>query len=273
MDKLFVAAVQLCSKQNREEILARARELMEEAVRRGAKLIALPENLSFLGTERDKVAVAEDLETGPSVEFLRSFAVEHRVAVVGGTIPLKTTNASRITNTCLVFDSSGELVGRYDKMHMFDVRVDEANTFIESEYVEAGDRVTTVELFGHTMGLSICYDLRFPELYRSLALRGAQALFVPAAFTRETGRDHWEPLLRARAIENLCYVVAPGQWGEHGEGRVSYGRSMIIGPWGQILAQCQDGEGVITCELDFDALKNARRRIPSLQHVRLRTLD
>lgn len=273
MKKLPIATIQLCSGQDRDENLARARALMEEAVKCGARLIALPEDLPVLGDDRDKVAIAEDLKTGPTVGFLRSFAAQHGVAVVGGSIPLKTTEATKVTNTCLVFDPSGELVARYDKMHLFDVRIDDDNTFDESRHIEAGGQVVTVDLFGHTMGLSICYDLRFPELYRSLALRGARVLFVPAAFTRETGRDHWEVLLRARAIENLCYVVAPAQSGEHGAGRVSFGRSMVIGPWGQVLAQCQDGEGFIVCDLDFDVLEEARRRLPSLRHVRLRALE
>jgi len=273
MKKLLVAAIQLCSRQVRAENLARADVLMEEAVRRGAQLIALPENLSFLGSDQDKVACGEELETGPSVKFLRTFAERHGVAVVGGSIPLKTTEPSKVSNTCLVFDRAGDLVARYDKMHLFDVHVDAENTFEESRHVAAGHDAVTTHLFGHTMGLSICYDLRFPELYRSLALRGAQVLFVPAAFTRQTGRDHWEVLLRARAIENVCYVVAPAQSGEHGAGRVSFGRSMILGPWGQILAQCQDGEGLIVCELDFDVLDQARKRLPSLQHLRVKSLD
>jgi len=273
MKKLLVAAIQLCSKQVREENLARAGELMQEAVRRGAQLIALPENLSFLSSDRDKVAFAEDAETGPSVEFLRTFAAQHGVAVVGGSIPLGTTDPSRVTNTCLVFDNEGNLVARYDKMHLFDVRVDAENTFQESRHVAAGHEIVTFRLFGRTMGLSICYDLRFPELYRSLAVKGVEVVFVPAAFTRETGRDHWEALLRARAIENLCYVVAPAQFGAHGAGRVSFGRSMIVGPWGQVLTQCQDGEGVIISELDFDVLEQARKRLPSLHHVCVNSLQ
>lgn len=269
MGIIRTAAIQLTSTQNREGNLACADRLMTRAVERGAQLLALPENFSFLGREGDKVKYAEELDSGPSVRFLRAFAARYAVVVVGGSVPLRCPDATKVTNSCLVIDAAGGVVARYDKMHLFDVEIDRDHTFRESQYVESGTDVVTVELLGHTMGLTICYDLRFPELYRALALQGAEVLFVPSAFTRETGRDHWEVLLRARAIENLCYVVAPAQWGEHGGGRVSFGRTMIIGPWGQVLAQCQDGPGLAVCDLDFDVVATARKRLPSLTHVRM----
>jgi predicted amidohydrolase len=262
-----VAAIQMCSTDRRDENLAKAQALMEDAVRQGAELLALPENFSFIGGEGEQVQVAED-DGGPSVQFLRAVSSGHRVAIVGGSVPLRTENRSKVTNTCLVFGPSGELLARYDKMHLFDVSVDKAHTFQESSYVEAGQKTVTVELLGHRAGLSICYDIRFPELYRALALEGAELLFVPAAFTVPTGKDHWETLLRARAIENQCYVVAPAQFGQHNERRASFGRTMIVDPWGQILGQCQDKETVLVCDIDFEVLTEVRKRLPSLEHAR-----
>ncbi len=269
LDTLRLAAVQLCSGQDREQNLARARALMVQAVEKGAQLIALPEDLPYLGRDTDKIDFVEDTEAGPTVSMLREFAREHQVGVVGGTIPFAGDEPGKVTNSCLVFGPSGETLARYDKMHLFDVAVDEANTFRESAGVTPGDRVVTVELFGHKMGLSICYDLRFPELYRALAVGGAEVLFVPSAFTRKTGRDHWEVLLRARAIENLCYVVASAQWGEHGLGRESWGQTSVIGPWGDVVAELREGEGVIFADVDFAEVAKARRRIPSLSNRRL----
>jgi len=245
-----------------------ARVLMENAVQKGAQLIALPENFSFIGQERDNITFAEDRETGEIVKFLKSFSSKHGVAVVGGSIPLKSANKLKCTNTCLVFDQSGHIAGSYDKIHLFDFHPDDKTIYSESHYAEPGRRIATVKLFGHTLGLNICYDLRFPELSRTLMLQGMDILFVPAAFTMETGRDHWEILLRARAIENQCYVAAPAQYGRHNEERVSYGRTMIIDPWGRIMAQCQDKEDAIVCDIDFDFLDKVRKRLPSLQHIR-----
>jgi predicted amidohydrolase len=268
MKKIRIAAVQMCSKQDRNKNLESGLKLMGQAVIDGAQLIALPENFSFIGSESEKIKMAENYKNGPSVKFLEKFAIEHGVAIIGGSIPLKTASKSRVTNTCIVFDTKGRAVARYDKLHLFDVSLDDENTFEESQYIKCGDSEVTVELFGRIMGLSICYDLRFPELYRALVLRGAEILFVPSAFTLYTGKDHWESLLRARAIENQCYVVAPAQYGKHSSRRISYGRTMIIDPWGQILSQCQDREDVITCEIDFDFLDNIRKRLPCLEHIR-----
>jgi len=268
MKKLKIAAIQMCSKEDRNDNLKSASKLMGQAITDGAQLIALPENFSFIGSESDKIKMAEDYNNGPSVKFLKKFAMEQGVAIIGGSIPLKTAHTSKVTNTCMVFDVKGRAVARYDKLHLFDVSLDDENTFEESKHTKTGDRVVTVELFGRIMGLSICYDLRFPELYRALVLRGAEILFVPSAFTLYTGKDHWESLLRARAIENQCFVVAPAQYGKHSSRRISYGRTMIIDPWGQILSQCQDKEDVITWEIDFDFLDDIRKRLPCLEHIR-----
>ncbi|MFQ5786802.1 MAG: carbon-nitrogen hydrolase family protein, partial [Thermodesulfobacteriota bacterium] len=241
--------------------------LMEHAVEGGTHLIALPENFSFLGPEGEKVKIAEDLDTGPSIKFLTEFASNHGVAIIGGSIPLKTKSKSKVSNTCLVIDQTGRIIARYDKLHLFDVCLNEDNTHEESSFIEAGNHVVTTELFGHVMGLSICYDLRFPELYRDLTLQGAKVLFVPSAFTVHTGKDHWEVLLRTRAIENQCYVVAPAQFGQHFPGRITYGRTMIVDPWGQILGQCQDKEDVVLCDINLDFLDDIRRKLPCLEHV------
>lgn len=267
-DTMRVAAIQMCSTGNRDANLVRARALMEEAVDGGAELVSLPENFPFIGREGEQVRVAEDLDDGPSVQCLREFAVQHRVAIVGGSIPLKAADASKVTNTCLVFGPDGELVARYDKMHLFDVSVDEEHAFQESSYVEPGKRIVTASLLGRTVGLSICYDLRFPELYRAQALAGAEVLFVPSAFTVPTGKVHWETLLRARAIENQCYVVAPAQFGRHNARRASFGHTMIVDPWGQIVGQCQEKDTVLVCDVDFEFLKSVRNRLPSLEHAR-----
>jgi predicted amidohydrolase len=268
MKRIRIAAIQMCSNQDRNRNLESALDLMRQAVSDGAQLIALPENFSFIGSESDKIKMGEDYNYGPSVNFLKKFAIEHGVALIGGSIPLKTSSKSKVTNTCIVFDTKGHAIGRYDKLHLFDVSLNGENTFRESQYIRPGNSAVTVQLFGHIMGLSICYDLRFPELYRALVLRGAEILFVPSAFTLYTGKDHWESLLRARAIENQSYVVAPAQYGKHSSHRISYGRTMIIDPWGQTLSQCQDKEDFITCEIDFDFLDDIRKRLPCLEHIR-----
>lgn len=266
---LRIAAIQMCSRENRDVNLARARDLMAEAVRAGAEVIALPENFSFLGHEGEKLGFVEDVVSGPSIKLLQSFSAEHKVAIIGGSIPMATEDPSKVTNSCLVFDASGTLAARYDKLHLFDIKLDEDHTFEESRYIEAGRRIVTVRLFGHVMGLSICYDLRFPELYRQLTRKGAKVLFVPAAFTALTGKDHWEILLRARAIENQSYIVAPAQFGRHSDRRQSYGHTMIVDPWGKVLTQKQNGEGVILHDIDLGYVDLIRRQLPCLQHTRV----
>jgi len=258
-----VAAIQLNSRNNRERNLGRAVELMQRAVESGARIVALPENFSYVGEDlHEKLAQAESIETGASVGLLRAFASSNSVLVIGGSIPLRTDLPDKVSNTTLVVDREGSIVARYDKIHLFDADLGGETPYRESRYVAPGTRTVLFSTLGWTFGLSICYDLRFPELYRNLAGSGAEVLLVPSAFTRETGRDHWEVLLRARAVENLCYVIAPAQWGEHGGKRASYGRTMIVSPWGQILAECPDGEGFITVDLDMEAVHQARRKLP-----------
>ncbi len=267
MNTIRIAALQMCSRQNRDDNLRQARTLMEEALSKGAQLIALPENFSFLNREGDKLSVVEDLQHGPSVQMLGAFARTHGVIIVGGSVPLRA--GGKVTNTCLVFSAAGEIIARYDKIHLFDISLDEAHAFQESRHIAPGSALVTFEGYGHKMGLSICYDLRFPELFRRLAVQGARVLFVPSAFTWRTGSYHWEVLLRARAIENLCYVVAPAQQGRHNNRRESFGHTMIIDPWGQILTQAPDRPGVVVAELDFSYQQQTRQRLPCLDHVRV----
>lgn len=264
-----VAAIQMCSRQDRSENLALASGLLRQAAEREADIVALPENFSFLDREGDKLGVIEDLDSGPSIRLLREFSAKTGIVVVGGSVPLGTADGKRVTNTCLVFGQGGGLRARYDKIHLFDIALDSAHDFQESRYIAPGKDVVLFQCLGHMMGLSICYDMRFPELYRQLALAGAKAYFVPSAFTMRTGRDHWAALLRARAIENLAYVVAPAQWGRHNDRRESYGRTLIIDPWGQTLAEAPDRNCVIVADLDFAYLEDIRRRLPCLEHARL----
>ena len=268
MDTLRVAALQMCSRQDRNQNLALARDLLHEATGRGAELVALPENFTFVDREGRKIGVVEDLAASPGVALLQEFASSANVVVVGGSVPLLAPDDRRVTNTSLVFGTDGCLLARYDKVHLFDITLDEHHDFRESRFVAPGEDLVTFDFRGHKMGLSVCYDVRFPELYRQMAMCGAEAFFVPAAFTMRTGRDHWAALLRARAIENLAYVVAPAQWGKHNADRESYGRSMIIDPWGQTLAEAPDRNGVIVADLDFSYLQDLRRRLPCLDHAK-----
>lgn len=257
----------MCSGQDIQVNLAEAKYLVEDAIDQGAQLVALPENFSYLDQEGKKIETAENLETGPAVQLLRELARTHSVYIVGGTVPLSSNE--RVTNTCLVFGPNGDVVARYDKIHLFDIQLDDAHSFMESRYIEAGKDPVTFEALGTTIGLSICYDLRFPELYRILTNRGARILFVPSAFTWRTGSYHWLALLQARAIENLSYVVAPAQFGRHNAERESYGHSVIIDPWGQVLAQAPDRACVIISEVNLTYQDQLRARLPCLDHRRI----
>lgn len=264
---LRVASIQMCSSQDIHANLEQAKYLIEDAAKQNVQLVALPENFSYLDREGKKIDAVENLENGSAVRLLRELADSNSIYIVGGTVPLLANE--RVTNTCLVFGPDGQIIARYDKIHLFDIQLDEAHTFIESRYIEAGKTPVTFEALGATMGLSICYDLRFPELYRILTDRGARVLFVPSAFTWRTGSYHWLALLRARAIENLAYVVAPAQFGRHNAERESFGHSVIIDPWGQILAQAPDRACTITSELNFAYQDQIRDRLPCLNHRRI----
>ncbi len=261
------AVVQLRSVADLGHNLERALHWIAEAAGSGASVIALPENFAYLGeVDSGPCPVAEPIH-GPIVSQLQQAARQHGVVLVGATIPEHDESTSRNYNTAVVIDADGELRGHYRKMHLFDADLPDA-TYRESASVAAGDEIALVEVGPLRIGLSICYDLRFPELYRALRARGANILIVPAAFTVPSGRDHWEVLLRARAIENQCFVLAPGQQGRHGETRVSYGHSMIVDPWGEVLSVLEDGEGYVSADLDFEAQVALRTRVPVHEHRR-----
>src|SRR5918996_4833271 len=239
--------------------LAAAERLIAAAAAAGAQLAALPENFYLIGRdERDKVAVREPEGKGPIQEFLSSVAKRHGLWIVGGTAPISCEDETRIRSACLVYDASGKRVGRYDKMHLFRFEV-AAERYDESRTLQAGTRaVALASPFGR-LALSICYDVRFPELYRGLG--EFDVMFVPSAFTVPTGAAHWETLLRARAIENKAYVVAPAQGGTHAGGRRTWGHSMIVDPWGEILASRDEGEGVVIAEIEAERIHDVRRRL------------
>ena len=244
---------------------------MAEAARDGAGLIVLPENFAFMGRrEQDLCSLREAPGEGPLQQFLGQLAQQYGVWLVGGTIPLEANDNSKVRAACLVFDEQGRQVARYDKIHLFDVQlVETGERYVESENIEPGDQVVVVDSPFGRLGLAVCYDLRFPELFRMLLDRGMEVICLPASFTAITGRAHWETLVRARAIENLSYMVAAAQGGFHINGRETHGHSMIVDPWGTVLAQVPRGTGFVTGELDLDYLGNTRRNFPTIRHRRL----
>ncbi len=266
---LKIAAIQMSSGNNKKKNLERANTLLESGVLQGAKFLALPENFSFMGEESEKIQAAENLEDGESVEFLKEFSRKHKVWLLGGSVPF-IAGDQKVTNSSLLISDQGEITARYDKIHLFDVNLSEGEVYRESGFVQKGDQPVVADTPFGKVGLSICYDLRFPELYRILALNGASMVFLPAAFTVPTGMAHWEVLIRARAIENQVYMIAAGQCGVNSPTRTTYGHSMIVDPWGKVLAAASDEEAVILADLDFDYLENVRKRIPCLEHMVLR---
>jgi predicted amidohydrolase len=271
---LWVAAAQLCSTENVADNLTRAGELVKGAARAGAQLVGLPENFAYLGSDRDhKLALAEEISPearGPILEAMRQAARDAGVWLLLGGFPERVPGAEgRIGNTSLLLDPAGAVRARYRKIHLFDVEVPGGQRFRESDTVAAGDEAVVAETPWGGLGLTICYDLRFPELYRRLAAGGARMIAVPAAFTRETGKDHWHVLLRARAIENQAFVLAPAQYGFHGGKRASYGHALVVDPWGVVLAECGDRQGFALAELDFSQQDAIRRDLPCLTHRRL----
>ncbi len=268
---MWVAAIQLNSTADMDRNLARARDLVQEAAHHGASLVALPEHFAYLGPEEKSPPSAQPLD-GPLVQEFRGLARNLGIILLLGSFPELVHPDRPYYNTSVLLGPGGQILARYRKIHLFDVEISGGPVFQESRHVQAGSEVVAAALAPapFTAGLSICYDLRFPELYRALADRGANLLFIPSAFTLSTGRDHWEVLVRARAIENQAYVVAPAQWGEHSKGRKSYGRSLIVDPWGTVLAQAPDREGIIYAELDSERLTRLRREMPCLLHRRLK---
>jgi predicted amidohydrolase len=261
-DRLRVACVQINSSPSKTDNLERMEPLVARAAATGADLVLLPEKWNGLGSHEILFDVAEPLDGGETVEAMSGWAGTHGITLVGGSIAERREGHEKLSNTCVVFDPEGEIAAVYRKIHMFDVEVG-GIIYRESESEEPGDGPVSCEVEGWRLGLTVCYDLRFPELYRILAVEGAELVTVPAAFTLHTGKDHWELLLRARAVENQCYVVAANQWGVV-EGKASYGRSSIVDPWGVVLAQAPDGDGVVSAELDRAHMERIRRSVPSL---------
>lgn len=269
---LKAAAIQMNSLGNVEANLVAARQLLEQAHARGAKLAALPENFPIMGRrEADKLAVAEAMGEGPIQAFLGRCARELQMWIIGGTIPIRSeTRPGKVAAASLVFDDTGRFVARYDKIHLFDVNLpDREERYRESATIDAGSKPVVVATPLGRVGLAVCYDVRFPELFRHLQAQGAQILCLPAAFTAATGRAHWETLIRARAIENLCYVIAPAQSGTHENGRETWGDSMIVDPWGHVLDRVGEvGAGVAVAEIDLTLQQQMRERFPALNHRR-----
>lgn len=266
MKSYLAAAIQMTSLPDVEKNLAQAEELIDLAVRQGAELVSLPENFSFLGMEDEKIAQASAIAL-ETEKFLKTMAQRFQVTLLGGGFPVP-VDSGKVYNTALLIDPSGQELARYQKVHLFDVNLPDGITYRESTTVQAGSQLPPVYPSPNlgTLGLSVCYDVRFPELYRHLAHKGADIIFVPAAFTAYTGKDHWQILLQARAIENTCYVIAPAQTGRHYALRQTHGHAMIIDPWGVILADAGDAPGVAIAEINPARLEQVRRQMPSLQH-------
>jgi predicted amidohydrolase len=266
--RVVAAVAQMTSTADVERNLGTAERLVAEAAARGARFVSLPENFAFLRSEGEPVPEAQALD-GPWVRRMAEAARRQELTLLLGSLPEKVAGDARVYNTSVLIGPDGATIATYRKMHLFDIDLPGMEHLKESKAVRPGEELVVADAPFGRIGLSICYDVRFPELYRRLARQGARVLAVPSAFTERTGKDHWEVLLRARAIENLAYVVAAAQTGHHGGGRASHGHSMIVDPWGAVLAQVPEGEGVALAELDFARQDRLRRELPALGHARL----
>lgn len=266
-----VAAIQMASSPSVGSNLTEAARLISRAVDSGADLVVLPENFAHMGMkEHDKLTIAEQPGSGQIQNFLATQADKHRVWIIGGTIPLRCTSPTHIRAACLMFNDRGKQVARYDKIHMFDVKLQETGeTYSESETVEFGREVVVVDSPFGRLGLAVCYDIRFPELFRRMVNEKVEVIAIPSAFTATTGRAHWEVLTRARAIENLSYVIAAAQGGYHINGRETHGDSMIVDPWGKVLDRLPRGSGFVIANINLDMLQQLRRNFPTLDHRRI----
>ena len=269
--QLVVAAVQMVSSPVLQENMETAKILVTQATQNGAQIVALPEYFCLMGLkDTDKVKAREKIGSGPIQEQLAQIAQKDAIYLFAGTIPIETDDPNKVLNTTLVFDPQGTMIGRYDKIHLFGFKTDQER-YEESETIEAGDQPKAISLLINQVewrfGLSICYDLRFPELYRSIG--EVDCHIIPAAFTYTTGKDHWEVLLKARAIENQCYVLASAQGGEHTNHRRTWGNSMLIDPWGQVIQRIPEGSGIFTGILYKERLKEIRSKLPALKHRKL----
>ena len=257
---------QMNTQDKKQENLASAEKLINELAAKGARLLMLPEYFNFLGPDELKAENAEPIDDSRSLEMIRKKARELNVYIHIGSYLER--DGDRIYNTGVVFDPAGELLAKYRKIHLFDVEIPGGVAYLESATITAGDSVTTFSIDDVKFGMSTCYDLRFPELFRRLSDQRVQIILLPAAFTLQTGRDHWELLLRARAVENLCWVAAAGQWGPSPPEHICFGRSMVVNPWGIVVAQAPDGVSTVTADIDLEILGTKRTTIPALNHRR-----
>ena len=266
-----VAAIQMASAPQRDANLMEAGRLIQLAKDQGAELVVLPENFAIMGAEEsDKVQIREPYGDGPIQTFLSEQAKKHELWIVGGTIPIWCDDPNKIVASSILYNAKGEVVARYEKIHLFDVELNNEESYKESETIATGKDVVVADTPFGKIGLAICYDLRFPELFRQLIDQGAEIIALPSAFTATTGKAHWEVLVRARAIENLCYVIAADQGGYHLSGRSTYGDSMIVDPWGNVLNRLSQGAGVVIADIDLERMHNTRRTFPCLQHRTLK---
>lgn len=266
-----IAAIQMASGPQVSANLTEAARLIARAAQSAARLVVLPENFAIMPMkENERLAAAETDGRGPIQDFLAQQSRMHGVWIVGGTIPVKGDSASHVRGACLVYDDRGKRVARYDKMHLFDVRLESGEQYNESAAFEPGTETVVFDSPFGRVGLAVCYDLRFPELFRRLLDASAEIFAVPSAFTARTGRAHWEILVRTRAVENLCFVVAAAQGGYHLSGRETWGDSMIVNPWGEVLDRLPRGSGVVSAEVDRKFQARVRGSFPSIQHRRLR---
>jgi nitrilase len=260
-----VACIQICSGLDPDKNLKNAEHWLAEAAKHGVELAVLPENFTLMGaTEEEKVASAESQESSPLLAFLSKQAAMHQMTIIGGSILLQADNG-KVRNACAAYGANGSLLAIYDKIHLFDSDVGE-DAYRESSIVQPGKTPSSFQLNDYSIALSICYDLRFPELYRHYSQHGCNVISIVAAFTDITGRAHWESLLKVRAIENQAYVLASAQWGEHPDGRKTWGHSMIIDPWGKTLTELPDGDGLACAELSIEKIHKVRHFLPALQH-------
>ena len=251
--------------------LEEAEKLIQIAVQQGAELVVLPENFAIMGmTETDKVGIAQKMGSGQLQDYLAEQSRKHEIWLVGGTIPLESDSPDKVSAACLLYNDKGEMVTRYDKIHLFDVTIEDSNeSYNESETIAPGNKIVVTDTPFGRLGLAVCYDLRFPELFRAMADEGMEICAIPSAFTNQTGKAHWESLLRARAIENLCFVIAADQGGYHVNGRETFGDSMIIDQWGTITNRLPNGTGVVVSNINLSRLENTRKAFPVLTHKRM----
>ncbi len=262
-----IATIQMASGCNVAANLHEAAQLIQTAAQMGAKLAVLPENFAQMGKHQtDMLAIQEPMGNGEIQKFLAQQAKLHDIWIVGGTVAISSEQANKVYSACLLFDNTGHCLARYDKMHLFDVLVGQQEHYQESNTIEAGRRVVVADTPFGKLGLAVCYDLRFPELFRSMLVHNVELIAIPAAFTATTGKAHWEVLLRARAIENLCYVIASDQGGYHVNGRETHGDSMIIDPWGSVMTRIRRGVGVVCADIDTNNLAILHQKFPARQH-------